>query len=367
MRAQLMRQLLSGVGVDVDIVTTSDDGADFVASFGAPCAVLSRDFGIHFDGQQNLRKVRTAAGMFAYVLAPGRCRADLRWLERRARDAALVVNDSFHPALLVAGLGRGPLRGRLVQVYGETLRRAVQSFWGQSGPYADAVAGALRRSRACIEHTFTEGPSTEAPVSMRRGGRSLDRPARVIRLPPLFALPRRDRGEVRATLGVPAGGRLATVYLNPYFHDASLAVAIERALAAAGFTMHAVGEGFASRPGWRARDPHLVEAVAAADVFVSAAGMASLGQARTFDVPFLAIATAQPEQRANLAPLRAATGARCQVVDVGNDLEPRLARALGDLDLSGSRPDPRHAVRRLQARWVEAVTGLLREPQEKAS
>ena len=55
MRAQLMRQLLGKVGVDVDIVTTADDGAAFVASFGAPCAVLSRDFGIHFDGQQNLR------------------------------------------------------------------------------------------------------------------------------------------------------------------------------------------------------------------------------------------------------------------------------------------------------------------------
>jgi hypothetical protein len=351
MRAQLMRQLLGGAGVDVDIVTTSDDGAAFVASFGAPCAVLSRHFGIHFDGQQNLRKVRTAAGMFAYVLAPGRCRADLRWLERRARGAALVVNDSFHPALLVAGLGQGPLRGKLVQVYGETLRRAVQGFWGQRGPYADAVAGALGRSRACIEHTFTEGPSTEPGV---------------IRLPPLFALPRRDRAEVHAALGVPRGGRLATVYLNPYFHDASLADAIERSLAAAGFTMHAVGEGFASRPGWHLRDPHLVEAVAAADVFVSAAGMASLGQARTFGVPFLAIATAQPEQRANLAPLRAAAGPRCRVVDVGPDLGQRLACALGEMDFSGSRPDPRHAVRRLQARWVEAVTGLLREPQEKS-
>lgn len=352
MRAQLMRQLLGRVGVDVDIVTTSDDGAAFVASFGAPCAVLSRDFGIHFDGQQNLRKVRTAAGMFAYVLAPGRCRADLRWLERRARGAALVVNDSFHPALLVAGLGNGALRGRLVQVYGETLRRAVQGFWGARGPYADAVARALGRSRACIEHSFADGPSPDAGV---------------IRLPPLFALPRRDRAAVRASLGVPAGGRLATIYLNPYFRDPALAQALERALAGAGFTVHAVGEGLASRPGWIARDPALVEAVAAADLFVSAAGMASLGQARTFGVPFLAIATAQPEQRANLAPLRAAAGPRCRVVDVGPDLERRLATALGDLELSGSRPDPRHAVLRLQARWVEAVTGLLREPQEKVS
>jgi hypothetical protein len=262
------------------------------------------------------------------------------------------VNDSFHPALLVAGLGRGALRGRLVQVYGETLRRAVQGFWGERGPYADAVAHALGRSRACIEHSFSDGPSREPGV---------------IRLPPLFALPRRDPAEVRAALGVPAGGKLATIYLNPYFHDAALAAALERTLAARGFAVHAVGEGFAARRGWHARDPLLVEAVAAADLFVSAAGMASLGQARTFGVPFLALATAQPEQRTNLAPLRAAASARCRVVDVGPDLERRLATALGEMDFCGSRPDPRHAVRRLQARWVEAVTGLLREPQEITS
>ncbi len=351
MRAQLMRQLLGAAGVEVDIVTTSDAGAAFVTSFGAPCAVVSRDFGIHFDGQQNLRKARTAAGLVTYLLAPGRCRADLRWLERRARGAALVVNDSFHPALLAAGLGDGPLRDRLVQVYGETLRRAVQGFWGQRGWYADTVAAALGRSRACIEHTFAtahEDQPAAAPGT--------------IRLPPLFAMPRRDRAQVRAALGVPAGRRLATVYLNPYFHDPALAVALERTLGAAGYTMHAIGEGFASRPGWRARDPALVEAVAAADLFVSAAGMASLGQARTFAVPFLAIATAQPEQRANLAPLRAVEDPRCRVVDVGANLEPRLAEAIAALDVTGPRPDPRHAVRRLQARWVEAVTGLVRHP-----
>ncbi len=357
MRAQLMRQLLDGAGVDVDIVTTSDAGAEFVRSFGAPCAVVSREFGIHFDGQQNLRKVRTAAGMFAYVLAPGRCRADLRWLERRAHGAALVVNDSFHPALLVAGLGNGPLRDKLVHVYGETLRRAVQSFWGQRGPYADAVARALGRSRACIEHSFSEGASADPGV---------------IRLPPLFALPRRERADVRAALGVPPGGRLATVYLNPYFHDHALAAAIERSLAVAGYTMHGVAEGFANRPGWHARDPALVEAVAAADLFVSAAGMASLGQARTFGVPFLAIATAQPEQRANLAPLRAAqnaAGSRCRVVDVGADLTSRLGAALATLDVDAPRPDPRHTVRRLQTRWIAAITGLISSstPQEETS
>jgi hypothetical protein len=361
MRAQLMRQLLAPTGIDVEIVTTSDAGAAFISSFGAPCAVVSRDFGIHFDGQQNLRKARTALGLTTYLVGPGRCRADLRWLERRARGAALVVNDSFHPALLVAGLGAGAsarsLRGRLVQVYGETLRRAVQGFWGERGWYADAVARALGRSRACIEHTFAAGDGAAAAPG-------------VIRLPPLFALPRRAPAEVKRALGVPTGGRLATVYLNPYFTDPALADALERGLAAAGYTVHAVGEGFASRPGWRARDPELVEAVAAADLFVSAAGMASLGQARTFGVPFLALATAQPEQRANLAPMRDGGDPRCRVVDTGAELAPRLTAAIAALGREGEtgpRLDPRHAVLRVQARWIEAVSGLVRNAPTAAT
>jgi hypothetical protein len=132
MRAQLMRRLLAPAGIDVDIVTTSRDGARFVDAFdearspARPCGVLDGEFGVVFDGQQNLRWGRTAARMSAYVGLPWRCRADLRWLERRADGAALVVNDSFHPALLLAPLVGHPLRARLVQVYGESLRTAVQ-------------------------------------------------------------------------------------------------------------------------------------------------------------------------------------------------------------------------------------------------
>jgi UDP:flavonoid glycosyltransferase YjiC (YdhE family) len=158
------------------------------------------------------------------------------------------------------------------------------------------------------------------------------------------------------------------VYLNPYFTDPALAAAIETALAGGGHAVHAIGEGFAGRPGWHARDPQLVEAIAAADVFVSAAGMATLNQARTFGVPFVALATAQPEQRRNLAPLRADPGGRCRVVDLGPALAPRLAAAVAALADTPShrdaRPDARLAVARLQARWVEALTHLIDTREE---
>lgn len=343
MRAQLMRGLLAEVGVDVDLVTTSEAGAAFVRSFGAPCRVLSHAFGVQFDGQQNLRKARTSLGFAAYLALPSRCRRDLRWLEDFTRDADLIVNDSFHPALLVAGLADSPMRGRLVQLQGQTLRHAVEHQFGGTGLYAEAIRRALRRSHARVEHSLSREPA----------------PPDVIRLPPLIAMPRRDREQVRADLGVPAHGKLAVLYLNPYFHDTALAAALERPLLDAGFTVHAVGEGFADRPGWVARDPALIDAVAACDVLVSAPGMAALGQVRTFGVPFIALATAQPEQRQNLALL----DGQHAVVELGPDLSARLAAALAAIPTGAVRPDPRAAVQHLQTRWVDTLTRLL--PQQR--
>jgi len=336
MRAQLMRQLLDEAGVDVELITTSEAGATFLPELGAPSQVLAHELGVVFDGQQNLRKARTVARLLSYLLLPTRCWRDLRWLEARTRGAALVVNDSLHPALLVAGLGNGAMRARLVQVQGETLRDAVEE---QAGPAGAAIRTALRRSRARIEHSLGTGAG----------------PDDTVRLPPLLAMPRRDRAEVHAALGVPAGGTLAVVYLNPFFRDAGLAAALEAPLHAAGFTVHAVGEGFADRPGWVARDPELASAVAAADLLVSAPGMAALGQVRSFGVPFIALATSQPEQRRNLALL----DGEHRVVGLGPELSPRLATAIAELRRGGPRPDPRHAVQRVQTRWVEAITKLI--------
>ena len=129
----------------------------------------------------------------------------------------------------------------------------------------------------------------------------------------------------------------------------------------AGYTVHAVGEGFADRPGWVTRDPELIEAVAACDLFVSAPGMAALGQVRTFGVPFIALATAQPGQRQNLALL----DGNHRVVGLGPELPQRLSTAITELGAAGPRPDPRLAVQRIQTRWVETITQLIRTPAQE--
>nr|MBA3818005.1 hypothetical protein [Deltaproteobacteria bacterium] len=130
MRAQLAARLLEPAGIDVEIVTTSAAGVAFVGAFGLPARVMSTSFRLAYDARQNLARLRTRATAMTYLLAPGRCLRDLAWLEGRAAGAAVIVNDSFHPALLTSSLlGRG-MAERVVHVHSENTRRALDASAG---------------------------------------------------------------------------------------------------------------------------------------------------------------------------------------------------------------------------------------------
>jgi len=341
MRAQLASRLLAPEGIDVDIVTTSDAGVAFAAEFGLRSTIISDHYRLIYDGRQNLARVRTHAMAFGYLVSPRRCLRDLAWLDGYAHDAALIVNDSFHPALLAASLASTRLADRIVHVHGENTRRAVEDSAGP-GPMRAMIRRALARS---------------SRIEISLGVRSSEvETSRVMRLPPLLPAPR-ERTVVRAELGVPAGKRLAVVYLNPYFKDAALAEAIEEATRE--FHVHAVGEGYGDRPNWRARDAALGDAVAAADVFISAAGMGAIALARSTGVPMIAISTDQPEQRKNLSSVIDPGGAWRHVVPVSGDVRAALADAIAQLPSSTSTGDAELAVRRARALWLKTLMSLV--------
>jgi hypothetical protein len=315
MRAHVLRGLLAERGIDVDVVTTSREGQRFLAAMGTPSEVLSEHFAVAFDGCHDMARARTDACVLRYYVDPTRGLRDLLRLARRARGAAFVVCDSLHPALLVAPL---VTRMRVVHVFGENIwAAALENFAGRAPRWFDRLyRAALERMRAaayaCIMHAIGARPRDE----------------RTIVLPPILPAPARTPAEVRAALGVAPRERLAAVYLNPHFEDPRVAVALERALARRGYRVHAVGEGYAARPGWRAEDADLASVVRAADVFVSGAGMGALAQARVFGTPLVALLGDQPEQRKNAEALAAAR-TPFAAVDVGSrDLEGAIDAAL---------------------------------------
>ncbi|WP_175979037.1 hypothetical protein [Burkholderia sp. BCC1047] len=294
MRAQLLVHALRAAGAQVDVLTTSDAGQAFLAAFGIDADVLSRHYAVQFDERQNMLRDATDRNVAHYVFRPTRMLRDI--VRRRAivRDADLVVNDSFHPALLFMGAVPG-WRRRVVHVYGGSLRRALTANFDARLPrvlaraFARIVDWQIDAARARIEHDFAYDFADDAPHLHRHR-----------RLPtPVPIVAERPAHECVA----------AAVYLNPHFRDVALADALSAGMRDAGLAAHRVGEGYAGHDGWTGVDADWPTRAAHAPLIVSAPGMAALSIARVYRRPILLVQTDQPEQASN-----AARAARLQLV-----------------------------------------------------
>lgn len=285
MRAQLLTHALRADGATVDVLTTSDEGVDFLARFGIEATVLSRHYAVQFDTHQNMLRGATDANVANYVFRPTRMWRDIWRLRRVLRDADLVINDSFHPALLCMGCLPG-WRGKVVHVYGASLRHALETnFSGRvpgllSGLFHRVIALQINASLARLEHDFCY-------IDEASGGATF-------RLPTPVAIAAPAEAEPGAT-------PRAAVYLNPHFRDPALADALTAGLEGAGVSAQLVGEGYAGRGAWRAQDPDWVHGAAVSDLIVSAPGMAALSVALVYRRPIVLVLTEQPEQQSNAA------------------------------------------------------------------
>ncbi len=311
MRAHLLRRLLALSDLSIDVVTTSVAGQAFLAGLGTPAAVLPGGFALLFDDRHRLLARRTERALAAYIASPRRLGRDIAQLARLAAGARFIVNDSLHPAGLALaatpGIAGAP---RVVDVHGENLwQAAIHNFDRRAPGWASAT---FRRLLETVDaRAFGRIVHSLAPrdrFGVREGTNRF-------RLPPLTAAPLRTRAEARRALGLSARDRLAAIYLNPHFRDQALAARLEAALAAAGYRFHGVSEPWAARPGWRAFDPHLGDAVAASDLLVSGAGAAALEQARACGRAVAGAGSGiSPEQALNLEQASAA-GIAARAVD----------------------------------------------------
>ncbi len=351
MRAQLLTHALREAGAQVRVLTTSDEGARFLAGFGIDAPVLSRHYAVQFDTQQNMLRRETDRNVALYMFRPERMLRDVWRLRAHFRDADLVVNDSFHPALLL--MGWLPVwRRKVVHVYGASLRHALQTnFSGRMpGPIARLfgriVAWQIDRSLARIEHDFAYGE----PRHDERGRHRLATPVAVVDAV--------DRGDATQH-------RVAAVYLNPHFQEPALADGLEQGLADAGVPAHLVGEGYAHRPHWHARDEHWIEAAARSAFIVSAPGMAALSIAAVYRRPILLLLTDQPEQAIN-AGRAAQLGLAHRVVVWRGDAREfarTVAAAAEELlaasaDGAARTAEGRQAVLERLQQWVGLLHGL---------
>lgn len=316
MRAQLLVHALRKAGAQVEVLTTSSQGQSFLKRFGIEAEVLSPHYAVQFDSAQNMLRKATNSNVAHYVFRPGRMLRDILRLRSKLGNADLLVNDSFHPALLFMGMLPG-WRHKVVHVYGASLKVALinnfEGMWprvfGQL--FGWVVGRQIEAARARIEHDFAyEADDMLAPALFR-----LPTP---VALTLALTAPRRDD---------------VAVYLNPHFSDIRLAEALSEGIADAGLSAYQVGEGYAEVTGWVGVDPAWPDHAAQAQLMVSAPGMAALSFARVYQRPIILLLTDQPEQATNAA--RAAQlGVLHRVViwrGDSDDFRRQVARAAAEL------------------------------------
>lgn len=281
MRAQLLYHALQQQGARVEILTTSDHGAAFLAAFDIQAKVLSRHYAVQFDRQQNMLRRATDRNVASYCFLPQHMLRDIIKLRRYAAQTDLILNDSFHPALLTMGCMPG-WRDKIIHIFGQTLRHSLQQNFTNRIPawmarcFSTVIARMISRARASIEHNFVLQTQQKSEGSCYY-------------LPTPIALPKHQ----------PTSTPAVAVYLNPHFQDESLAIALEETLQRLGYSHHLVGEGYAHRQHWLAHDPDWITTAANSQIIITAPGMAGLSTAWVFKRPVLLLLSEQPEQQAN--------------------------------------------------------------------
>ncbi|MCE4052337.1 hypothetical protein [Pseudomonas sp. Au-Pse12] len=346
MRAQLLVHALRAAGAQVEVLTTSDQGRDFLQRFGIQAQILSRHYAVQFDREQNMLRQATNRNVAHYLFRPGRMLRDILALRRRLRSVDLVINDSFHPALLYMGMLPG-WRRQVVHVYGASLKVALLNNFSGLWPrqfgrlFGWIVGRQINAARARIEHDFAyEVDDARAPA--------------LYRLPTPVAL-------AEALPEAAAVG--AAVYLNPHFREPALADALSAGLDDAGLEAHRVGEGYAGHGGWMGVDPLWASRAAGAQLLVSAPGMAALSIARVYQRPIILVVSDQPEQTRNAARAEQLQLLHRVVTWRGDaaDFRRQVAEAARQLSATAPAPDRALGNQRAQARidaWVSRLLGV---------
>ena len=147
-RAHRVRALFASSPFEIEIATTSVEGRCFLASLGCPSWVLPGGFDLPFDERHAMDVPALRASIARYcVRGHGR---DVRALQ--SRGASLFINDSLHPALLVAN----PEMSRTILVHGDTMEEALLGHFDASPlerAYRSVILQTLDRAAACVHHS----------------------------------------------------------------------------------------------------------------------------------------------------------------------------------------------------------------------
>lgn len=290
MRAQLLTHHLEKQGIIVELLTTSDEGQRFFEVFGLSATIFTRSYYVEFDDQQNMQESKTNRRIARYCFFPWYMLADIMRLKRMIgkNNYALIINDSFHPALIHA-----PFLGvkNVVHIHGETLKRSLYNNFDVNlkfirKMYHRYLDFFLSRAKGELVH----GQAIDQCEMIEKGWR----------LPNPIQAPSRSQAETYVHYKLITDRPLAIIYLNPHFQNSELILKLEALLRENNWQFIGISEYFGNRPHWQKFSDDFANLVHASDLLISAGGMAALKMAKIQHCPLIAISTNQPEQAQNL-------------------------------------------------------------------
>lgn len=294
-RAHLASKYLLSEGIAVSILTTNEEGKEFLKALGTPSEVLPGKYQLCYDKMQNLSRLTTAFKMFTYLVF-GNALRDFFLIRKYSKDCHLILND-LHPVPIFASM---LFSIDIVHVYGENLWDTVENHFFGIAPnffavfFQKTVRKLRDQARGRIIHTLI-APKSTAPTFY---------------LPPLVDfIPHRQKK------------RKALIYLNPYFSDPYIADSIEKSLANIDMPYEAIGEMYSDRENWKPYSSNFSETVSESSLVISAPGMNLLAQVLYHRIPFIAILTDQPEQEKNLRKLSSISNGLFKIIKVAKGID----------------------------------------------
>lgn len=300
MSAAVVRSLLLSHGYVVSVYTTSQNGKVFFEAItGFAPFLLSSNFGFTYDEGHNLQMRKSILQVMRYMLSK-QLQRDIACIRDAVVDRMTLIND-IHPApmLLQRIYGRSP-HVRLVNVLSEHSLGAVEQLCTSWLP---GIAG--KASKAKIGHIFTNCSHTI--INTLDPAKFFFSEGNITFLPPIVEPAYISVSQVRERLGVADEQPLFVAYMNPLFRRRELLQQLVDLTSHFGAFLYVVSESLATLVPPKALkqicivpyDFQFGEKIRAADLLISAAGIAAPVQAYAYGVPLIVLVTSQPEHQRN--------------------------------------------------------------------
>ncbi len=357
MSAAVVQSLLQSQGYKVSVYTTSSDGKDFYETITSSEAnLLSDTFKFVYDDSHNMHLGQSVLQVARYAFSKHLLQ-DMVRIRDECTEASVIINDIHPVPILLQSRARRSSQTALVNVVSEHSLGAVEQI------FSGFLPGALGRwGRSNIRRLFTD--CTHTIINTLEPSSFFYTQNNITFLPPIVHPVNRSISQVRQDLGITSDRPLFVAYMNPLFRRYELLQHLVDLANHHNAFLYLVSESLAPFGKSIGLDHVQVvpydftfgEKIYAADLLITAAGLAAPIQAYAYGIPLVVLVSSHPEHQRN-----AATIAKC---NLGVPIMDAVDLPTAASKILGRKPQAHPEIVELtRLEWLSIVDQAKRQPQ----